>query len=111
MTQYVGHKEMPDQTPLELPLGYEHPQTLEEKIAQCINQNEFNKLNNELETYEEADDFEIDEEEGEIKSQYEFKDMEDEPVYRRKDSEEDKPEETKTPDPPEKVGSETENAQ
>ncbi len=108
--RYEGHKEMPDQTPIELPLGYEHPQTLEEKIAQCINQNEFNKLNNEIETFEEADDFEIDEEEGEVVSQYEFKEMQDEPIYNRSEPDkENKPEETQTKDPPEKVGQE--NAQ
>lgn len=71
-------KEILDDTPVEFPLGYEHPLSLDEKIAQAIRQNDFNKLNNQLETFEEADDFEVDDDLEEFTSQYETKDMVDE---------------------------------
>lgn len=104
--KYEGHKEVLDPTPVELPIGYSHPQTIEEKIAQAIRQNDFNKMNNQLETFEEADDFECDDDQ-EFTSQYEMKEMQDEPLFRKRNPESDEPkksEESSESDPKKSSG-------
>ena len=70
------NREVLDKTPIEIPLGYTAPLTLDENIAQAIRNNDFNKANAELETFEESDDFEIeDKEEIDFNGQYDVKEM------------------------------------
>lgn len=51
------HEEVPDPTPLALPVGYKKPETLQETMARMIRNQEYVKYLNGAETFEEADDF------------------------------------------------------
>lgn len=77
MTEYTkGYKqEIPDPTPMEIPVGYRMPMSLAEQIKAMVR----TQLSQQAEaqgeeTFEEADDFEIDEDPSPI-SQYEMQDM------------------------------------
>lgn len=56
-------REVPDPTPLELPLGFKRPETLAEQVQRLVRHSvsEYAALHGE-ETFEEADDLEIDDE-------------------------------------------------
>lgn len=71
--------ECPDKTPIEIPIGYTEPESLQDMIARLINANDFRqKLEAEgVDTPEEAEDFETDDD-SEIKSEHEMVDMLDE---------------------------------
>lgn len=57
-----GH-ELPDTTPVALPLGFKTPETLAEQIQRLVRTNVSQEAANAgAETFEEADDFDIDEE-------------------------------------------------
>lgn len=88
MAKYTmgNHAEVPDQTPVELPLGYRPPETLQAMIARLVRYESDNASKQGNETFEEADDFDCDDE-GEINSPYEMKDMQEEyaPVVRKRD--------------------------
>lgn len=78
-------KEIPDQTPVELPLGYKVPETLEQLMARMIRNVEFNRIREAAgaETFEEADDFEVGDEENDGLSQYQLSQMQEEyPIVR-----------------------------
>lgn len=78
-------KEIPDQTPVELPLGYKAPETLEQLMARMIRNAEFNRIREAAgaETFEEADDFEVGDEENDGLSQYQLSQMQEEhPIVR-----------------------------
>lgn len=67
--------EIPDQTPMEIPLGFKMPMSLADQIRQMVR----TQLSAQAEaqgeeTFEEADDFEIDEDPSPI-SVYEMQDM------------------------------------
>lgn len=61
----TGQHEIPDPTPVEMPLGYQVPESLESMIARmCRDQQmqmELSRINGGMDTEEEADDFEIEE--------------------------------------------------
>ncbi|UOF77153.1 hypothetical protein [Microviridae sp.] len=72
------HNFFPDQTPVELPLGYEAPESLAEMIARMIRAEDFRKMSDAagVESFEESDDFEM--EEDEFKSEHEMSMMQEE---------------------------------
>lgn len=71
------HEEIPDNTPVEMPLGYERPESLQSMIARMIGQiSKAAQESGRFETFEEADDF--DDDEVEVKSPYQMTDMEEE---------------------------------
>lgn len=71
------HEEIPDNTPVEMPLGYEKPESLESMIARMVQDvSRRAKEKGTVETFEEADDF--DDNEPELKSPYQMTDMEEE---------------------------------
>lgn len=69
-------REVPDPRPVDIPAGMRRPLSLKEQIQQAI-RNELSRRAAEdgEETFEEADDFEVDED-GEPVSPYEFIDLE-----------------------------------
>lgn len=75
------HEEIPDNTPVELPIGYTEPESLEQVIARMIQANDFRKAQEAagLETFEEADDFDV-MDEGDIASEHEMDPMQEEYV-------------------------------
>lgn len=68
--------EIPDNTPVELPLGYEHPESLENMIKRMVRIHSQIASESGAETLEEADDF--DEEDNMIVSDHQFTDMQEE---------------------------------
>lgn len=78
LTQYDAlHREIPDNTPVEMPVGYEQPESLESMIRRMISNNEYLNHFKGAESIEEADDFDVMEDEL-PESPYEFKDMREE---------------------------------
>lgn len=64
-TQYdpTGVFEIPDPTPIELPIGMKRPETLQETMARMLRQHFLIQKQNEgFETPDQADDFDIDDE-------------------------------------------------
>lgn len=72
--------EIPDQTPVELPIGYKAPETLEHMIQRLITNQELRRVQESAgdETFEESDDFDCDDEEPELTSSYQMNDMQEE---------------------------------
>lgn len=76
--------EIPDQTPVEMPLGYERPESLEQMIARMVRFQSDKAQRHGLESFEEADDFDVADSEGDLMSPYQMTDMqEEEPPYVR----------------------------
>lgn len=69
---------IPDKTPVALPLGYSHPEPLQSLIARLVRFESDRAGQNGMETFEEADDFDIDGDEGEMQSQYQMSPMQEE---------------------------------
>lgn len=67
-------KEVVDSTPLELPLGYQHPPTLNERIAQALRAERFRQdmIRAGVETFEEAEDFDCGEDDPLADTPYEL---------------------------------------
>lgn len=86
MAQYDGHKEVPDPTPVEMPLGYFRPEPLLETIRRLVQVESAYAEQEGLESFEEADDFEVGEGELHLASKYEMKDMEEEFYERERKS-------------------------
>lgn len=78
MAQYnAKHEEVPDPTPVEMPVGYERPESLQDMIARMIRTTSMLAAKSgQFETFEEADDF--DDTDDEVKSPYQMTDMEEE---------------------------------
>lgn len=76
--------EIPDKTPVELPIGYRAPETLEQLIARLVrNQQTQNYIAAQgAETFEEADDFDVDDDQ-EMTSPYEMNQMQEEYIHER----------------------------
>lgn len=72
-------QEIPDPTPVVMPLGYERPESLSDVVARMVRIH-ISKQAHEmgLETFEEADDFSMDGDDEVLPSQYEMKGMEEE---------------------------------
>lgn len=70
-----GRREYPDPTPVEVPLGYRRPPTLQEEISRIVRQQMSQQAAAEgFETFEEADDFEVDDDPDPL-SAYEMLEM------------------------------------
>lgn len=74
------NEEIPDKTPVELPLGYEVPESLEQMMARMIRVHSMIAQNNGAESFEEADDFNTGESDDFV-SDYEMKTMEEEFIH------------------------------
>lgn len=55
-------RELPDPTPLEVPVGFKRPETLAEQVRRLVRSEHFNAEREALgeETFDEADDFDVD---------------------------------------------------
>ncbi|WNK13903.1 MAG: hypothetical protein [Microvirus sp.] len=71
------HQEVPDKTPIALPLNYSAPEPLEQMIARLIRQSQNFAPQMGKESFEESDDFET-EDDNELVSQHQFTDMQEE---------------------------------
>lgn len=80
---YQGGIFYPDQTPLEIPLGYQIPETLESMIARMVH-NEVFYTNKEVDNVDEADDFDVMDEEPILASKHEFTEMQEETYIKEK---------------------------
>lgn len=82
MAQYTEDKrlEIPDPTPVEMPLGYERPESLQSMIARMVRTFSDQAQKEGAESFEEADDFDIDDD-SEIVSPYQMNDMQEERPY------------------------------
>ncbi|MEM2002530.1 MAG: hypothetical protein QXT77_07805 [Candidatus Methanomethylicaceae archaeon] len=77
-------RELPDQTPIEVPLDFSRPLTLQEEIRRFLRiEASYVAENAGFETFEEADDFDVDDEEVEFVSPYEILEMSDEQSFGR----------------------------
>lgn len=73
------HNFFPDQTPVELPLGYEQPESLAQMIARMIQAADFRKMSDQagVESFDESDDFDV-EGDDEFVSEHEMSLMQEE---------------------------------
>lgn len=80
MAKYTqdNRMEIPDPRPVEMPIGYEHPEPLESMIARMVRLESERAGQQGLETFEEADDFDVDDDEGELVSPYQMSTMQEE---------------------------------
>lgn len=70
-------EQIPDNTPVEIPIGFGHPEPLESMIARLVRAESARvQQTGEAETFEESDDFESDE--GELVSPYQMHNMQEE---------------------------------
>lgn len=73
MVKHVNGKEVADQTPVSVPAGWSRPVPLQVQIQQMIRREVSRAAaSEELETFEEADDFEVEDEEPDPLSPYEI---------------------------------------
>lgn len=92
-------QEVPDQRPIELPIGYNQPETLQQMIARMVRIHSVVAMKKEMESFEEADDFETEEEE--FKSSHQMTDMQEEyPPYKPSILKTDQREKKEEPKPP-----------
>lgn len=83
MATYTKDKrcEIPDNTPVEIPLGYKAPETLQEMIARMIRVENMQQMAAKgMETFEEADDFDVDDD-ADLVSEYQMLEMQEERPY------------------------------
>lgn len=93
-------QEMPDQTPLELPVGYRQPETLQAMIQRMVRIHSLAAVQDGLESFEDADDFDADDDEP--VSEHQMTQMQEETPRHRENKNTDrrKQEETKPPAEP-----------
>lgn len=111
----VNGKEQPDPTPLEVPVGYEHPESLEDSMKRFIRSEVSRHYaeQHQAGTFEDEDDFDIEDEDPEFITPYEMHDMQEEAPLPEADTPEavaqdPQPEDTPAPPPadaPPEVGS------
>lgn len=70
-------REIPNKTPVAIPVGYHRPEPLESMIARMIRAAGVNAGREGKETFEEADDFDVDDDEK-LVSPYQFNEMQEE---------------------------------
>lgn len=80
---YQGGKFYPDPTPLEIPLGYQIPESLESMIARMVHNERFYN-NDEIDNIDEADDLDVMSEEPIMASKHEFTEMQEELYIKEK---------------------------
>lgn len=73
--------EIPDKTPVAMPIGYERPESLQSMIARMVHSHALMTAAQKqgMETFEESDDFDVDDE-GDLTSPYQMTDMQEEYV-------------------------------
>jgi len=69
----TGRMERPDPTPIAKPVGFNRPPSIREQIQQALRAHLANAVDDEAESLEEADDFDVDDD-PELKSPYEVDD-------------------------------------
>lgn len=81
MAQYTkdNREEIPDPTPVEMPIGYEHPESLESMIARLVRVESQRAVASGEESFEESDDFDVDDD-NELTSEYQMSNMQEEYV-------------------------------
>lgn len=72
------NRQIPDPTPVELPIGYTAPPTLQELVAQSIAVHSALMAKHDMDTEEEANDFDIDDEEFAGDSRHVYTEMHEE---------------------------------
>lgn len=74
----------PDPTPVEMPLGYHHPETLESMLARMVTDAMFQKAVREegFETFDESEDFDVMDEVESPSSEHEYTEMQQEEYVR-----------------------------
>lgn len=87
------NREIPDPTPVAVPVGYKAPETLAETIQRMVNNNEYLKAWEGAESIEEADDFECDDDDVMMASPHEYTELQEEYVATREEPQ-------NTPEPP-----------
>lgn len=81
MAQYDRfHREIPDKTPVAMPLGYERPEPLESMIARMIRVESVKAQKEGKETFEESDDFDCDDDDIKFTSEHQFTDLQEEEI-------------------------------
>lgn len=79
-------QEIPDPTPVELPLGFRRPPSIHELIKAAVRDEMSREAESQgMETFDEADDFDVDDDE-EINSPYELTEMQEEFRYAKQDA-------------------------
>lgn len=76
---FLDGKYYPDQTPIEMPVGYHHPPDLKDLIAQMVQDDRF-RNNPEIDSEEEANDFDVADEGDLPASRHEYTEMDEEYV-------------------------------
>lgn len=69
-------REIPETTPVELPIGYNTPEPLEQMIIRLVRHESQRAAKQDKETFEESDDF--DDEDHDVISDHQFTDMQEE---------------------------------
>lgn len=79
-------EQIPETTPLELPLGYHHPEDIQSMIRRMVTDAAVVAANEAagLESFEEANDFDVMEEDAVIPSNHEFTEMQEEHYHHDK---------------------------
>lgn len=77
-------QEIPDPTPVAMPLGYERPESMESMIARMVRLHISKQAQEDgFETFEEAEDFYAEDDDEELpQTQYQFNDMQEEYLVR-----------------------------
>lgn len=71
-----GRREMPDSRPVEWPVGISRPKTIQEMIQESIRTHFSQQASRQgMESFEEADDFDVEDDDGDFVSPYEIRDM------------------------------------
>lgn len=80
-------REIPDQTPVEMPIGYRRPLTMEERMQKYIREEMSRRAADDgMESFEEADDFDVeDEDEYDPISGYEMSELQEEAGFKDAD--------------------------
>ncbi len=82
--QYTkDNREINDKTPVAMPLGYERPEPLSHLIARLVRVESIKAQSMGKESFEESDDFEVDEDNDAIASTYQMTQMQEEHVRER----------------------------
>lgn len=98
-------EQMPDQTPVELPLGYHHPESIQDMISRMVRDATLQQnLENEgFETEEEANDFDDSDDDHAPPSNHEYTEMEEEHLKVRMAKEKEAKKEKEKPHVEEKI--------
>lgn len=94
-----GQEKPMDTTPVEMPMGYITPTPLQDLIARMVRQAVEEEKDDEFESIEEADDFDMPDDDLLDMSPYEFDDLEEEEPIERPQTPSEAPQETNSTEP------------